>query len=81
MGVEPGEFDQARDRLAAAGYRLRPVDEAWKKFSEMRSSYADPLNTMAKFWAAPPAQWIGDRSYVRLVADRHQPASNARSAS
>ena len=81
VGVEPEEFDQARDRLAAAGFQLRPREQAWKKFTELRSAYADPLNTMAKFWAAPPAQWIGDRSYVRLMADRHQPAANARRAS
>ncbi|TMG35376.1 MAG: two pore domain potassium channel family protein [Chloroflexi bacterium] len=81
VGVEPDEFDQARDRLHAAGYRLRPREQAWKKFVELRSAYADPLNTMAKFWAAPPAQWIGDRSYVRLFADRHQPEANARAAS
>ncbi len=80
VGVEPDEFDQARERLAAAGFQLRPREPAWRKFVELRSAYADPLNTMAKYWAAPPAHWIGDRSYVRLVADRHQPASNARSA-
>ena len=81
VGVEPEEFDLARERLAAAGFKLRPREQAWKKFAELRSAYANPLNTMAKYWAAPPAQWIGDRSYVRLIADRHQTASNARRAS
>ncbi len=65
VGVERYEFDQARERLARVGYRLLGAEESWLFFSRLRSTYADPLNTMAKFWAAPPAQWIGDRSFIR----------------
>lgn len=63
--VERSEFDEARARLAAAGYRLRDADAAWSKFSELRSAYASDLNAMAQYWAVPPAQWIGDRSTLR----------------
>jgi len=65
VAIEREEFDQARDRLAAAGYKLLPPEQSWARFSSVRSTYADSLNAMARFWAAPPAQWIGDRSYVR----------------
>jgi hypothetical protein len=30
---------------------------------------------MAKWWAAPPTQWIGDRSYRRFTEDRHRDVS------
>ncbi len=64
-GVERAEFDEARRRLAAAGYRLSDAEEAWRSFCALREEYAGPLNALARYWAVPPAQWIGDRSYVR----------------
>src|SRR6266513_3933858 len=71
-GVERYEFDQARERLAAAGWQLLGAEESWVAFSRLRTQYAVPLNNMAKWWAAPPTQWIGDRSYVRFPLQRHQ---------
>jgi len=71
-GVERYEFDQARERLAAAGWGLLGAEESWVAFSRLRTQYAVPLNNMAKWWAAPPTQWIGDRSYVRFPIQRHQ---------
>jgi hypothetical protein len=71
-GVERYEFDQARERLAAAGWRLLGPEESWVAFSRLRAQYAVALNNMAKWWAAPPTQWIGDRSYVRFPTLRHQ---------
>jgi len=73
-GVERYEFDQARERLAAAGWSLLGPEESWVAFSRLRAQYAVALNNMAKWWAAPPTQWIGDRSYVRLTALRHEEA-------
>lgn len=64
VGVERHEFDQACDRLARAGYELVDRDHAWERFSELRARYAGPLNAMAQYWRIPPAQWIGDRSYL-----------------
>jgi hypothetical protein len=63
-GVERGEFDAARDRLARAGYKLRDAEESWAAFTAMRSTYAGPLNAMARYFVTPPAQWIGDRSAI-----------------
>src|SRR5436309_7967895 len=71
-GVERYEFDQARQRLAAAGWAFRCAVGSWVAFSRLRTQYAVPLNNMAKWWAAPPTQWIGDRSYVRFPLQRHQ---------
>jgi hypothetical protein len=71
-GVERYEFDQARERLAAAGWSLLGPEESWVAFSRLRAQYAVALNNMAKWWAAPPTQWIGDRSYVRFPTLRHQ---------
>jgi hypothetical protein len=30
---------------------------------------------MAKWFAAPPTQWIGDRSYRRFTQNRHEDIS------
>jgi Ion channel len=64
VGIERSEFDHACDRLAAAGYTLRPRDEAWQRFSNLRSDYASRLNLLARFFEIPPLQWIGDRSII-----------------
>ncbi|HEY0493183.1 MAG TPA: potassium channel family protein [Candidatus Dormibacteraeota bacterium] len=74
-GVERYEFDEARERLAAAGYALLGPEESWVAFAKIRSQYAGHLNAMARWWAAPPTQWIGDRSYVRFARQRHQGAA------
>ena len=66
VGVERSEFDLARARLQRAGFSLRPADQAWEDFKKHRAQYAAGLNEMAKHFAAPPAQWIGDRSMIDL---------------
>jgi len=66
--VERAEYEEARQRLSAAGYRLRDVESAWAAFAKLREEYAGPLNAMARLWVTPPAQWIGDRSFLRLHA-------------
>jgi hypothetical protein len=72
VGVERYEFDQARERLSAAGWSLLGSEESWIAFSRLRVQYAVALNNMAKWWAAPPTQWIGDRSFVRFPRPRHE---------
>jgi hypothetical protein len=64
-GVERYEFDAARERLRSAGLPVREADDAWEKFSTLRGTYATSLNEIAAFFRIPPAQWIGDRSYLR----------------
>jgi Ion channel len=65
IGVERAEFDEARDRLARAGFRLQDADRSWASFSRLRLEYAGRINALARYWATPPAQWIGDRSPLR----------------
>ena len=65
VGVERAEFDAARERLAAAGYRLRDADASWAAFTKARAKYAGRLNALARHWAVPPSLWIGDRSLLR----------------
>jgi hypothetical protein len=65
VGVEREEFDAARERLEHAGFRLRDGDRAWADFSRLRAEYAGRVNALARYWATPPAQWIGDRSPLR----------------
>lgn len=64
-GIERAEFDRACDRLESAGYTLRERDAAWKRFAELRSTYAGHLNAMAAFFEIPPLQWVGDRGTIK----------------
>jgi hypothetical protein len=68
VGVEEGEYQQARERLQRAGYALRPEADGWEAFQRLRSEYAGRVNALAGHWASPPAQWIGDRSPLRVRA-------------
>ena len=85
VGVELQEYRQARDRLAHAGYALRPEAEAWTMFQRIRSEYAGRVNALAEHWASPPAQWIGDRSPLKVRPQHngrppnHVPGVRARS--
>ncbi len=74
VGIERAEFDVARAKLQAHGIALRPADDAWEAFAELRMSYAGPLNDMARYWRIPPAQWVGDRSLLRSRHSVHRPA-------
>jgi hypothetical protein len=64
VGIERIEFDIAYDRLHAAGIPMIERTKAWLNFSEVRSTYAGPLNALAQYWRIPPAQWVGDRSLI-----------------
>ncbi len=69
-GVEKIEFVLARRHLESAGYKLRGEAESWADFSRQRAVYALSLNELAKHFAAPPAQWVGDRSMIAQSAHR-----------
>jgi hypothetical protein len=78
VGLERSEFDEARRRLEQAGFTLRDADESWANFARLRSEYAGRVNALARYWATPPAQWIGDRSPIkhpRLHQPRLAPAA------
>ena len=63
-GIERFEFEDACRRLERAGYRLAAPAAAWTEFARLRSEYATPLNALAARFAIPPAQWVGDRSFL-----------------
>ena len=61
--VERSEYDEAVDRLKRVGYKVKAGD-TWTEFMHYRRKYASSLNQMALRLAIPPAQWVGDRSYL-----------------
>lgn len=69
-GVEKSEFRAARQQLAQAGFVLVDEETSWREFAAKRAVYAASLNELSKFLAAPPAQWIGDRSMLAFSAHR-----------
>src|SRR5579859_6066353 len=73
VGVERVEFEEARMRLEHAGYRLQDPDLAWANFSRLRLEYAGRVNALARHWATPPAQWIGDRSPLKHPRAHQRP--------
>jgi hypothetical protein len=74
-GIDRAAFDEVHARLAAAGYRLVPADEAWPAFAATRATYADRLETMANYWAVPTVSWFGGQERLRSVV--HAPARPA----
>src|ERR1035437_3546657 len=63
VGVERAEYEAARGRLEAAGFRLEGPEVDWILFAQLRARYASRLNELAGYWMTPPAHWIGDRSH------------------
>jgi hypothetical protein len=63
-GVTQQEFDLAYDRLAAAGLALHDRASAWEQFASMRAAYAGALTALARHFAIPPLEWVGDRSLI-----------------
>lgn len=61
--LEQDEYRAAVERLRRAGYAIKPAD-GWPRFAELRTKYASALNQMASWLLTPPAQWVGDRSYL-----------------
>jgi hypothetical protein len=68
--IDRDEFHEAVARLKKAGYRCKPLDEAWPKFSHLRGKYASQLVQMASRLAIVPTEWIGDRTYAPHVDGR-----------
>lgn len=64
-GIDRSEFEAACKRLTEVGYKLRDGDDAWKRFYDLRRTYAAHLNTLARWLEIPPVQWVGDRSILR----------------
>lgn len=71
IAVTRAEFDEAWDRMVAAGVPLvDDRDAAWRAFAGWRVNYDEPLLRLADHIAAPAAPWVSDRSPVRAGPDR-----------
>jgi hypothetical protein len=85
VGIERQEFEAARKRLSEAGLDVRDADDAWAEFARLRATYAAALNSIARHFDVPPAEWVGDRSLLpqpHIVRPPGQPApSSTESAS
>jgi hypothetical protein len=58
------EFEDVIRDMKEDGFSVRPVDDAFARFTEKRAKYAPRLDAIAVLLAAPPGQWIGDRSFL-----------------
>ena len=63
--LDRASFDAARARLEEAGYTLEEPDRAWHAFEASRATYAPRLEAMARYWATPATQWLGDPVMLR----------------
>lgn len=63
ISIDRAEFDEALDRLAAAGVPVvSDRDAAWQAFGGWRVNYDCVLLSLAALVMAPPAPWTSDRS-------------------
>ncbi len=62
--IQRDEFEDVLQDMKDDGFSVRPVDDAFARFTEKRAKYASRLDAIAVMLAAPPAQWIGDRSFL-----------------
>ena len=74
-GLDRGAFEEARARLAAAGYTLARPDQAWPEFETSRAAYAGGLEAMAAYWATPTNSWLEPEA--ALTSPAHSPAEDA----
>jgi hypothetical protein len=62
--IQRDEFDHVLKDLKEDGFSIRPVDDAFERFTEKRAKYAPRLEAIVLLLAAPPGQWLGDRSFL-----------------
>lgn len=62
--ISRDEFEDVLQDMRNEGFSVRPVDDAYARFTEKRAKYARRLDAIAVLLAAPPALWIGDRSFL-----------------
>ena len=62
--IQRAEFADVLDGMKDDGFAIRPLDDAYARFTEKRAKYAPRLDALAVLLAAPPGLWIGDRSFL-----------------
>jgi Ion channel len=65
VALDRSDFEAACYRLQEAGYTLEPQDQAWADFEAARATYAPRLEVMARYFAMPGTQWLGDSVALR----------------
>ncbi len=58
------EFDVILGEMRTDGFSVRAPDDAFARFTAKRAAYAPRLDAIVVMLAAPPGQWIGDRSFL-----------------
>ncbi len=76
--VDQTQFNEAFERLRAAGYRLGDAEQSWHRFERGRATYAGRLEALAAYWATPATVWIGERTAARSVVHRTREADAPR---
>jgi hypothetical protein len=66
--IQRHEFEDVLNDMKNDGFAIRPLDEAFASFTEKRAKYAPRLDAIVVLLAAPPGQWIGDRSFLGRTA-------------
>ena len=69
--LDRSDFEAACARLSEAGYELEAPEVAWPHFEAARATYAERLESMARYWATPATSWLGDP--VALRTPLHAP--------
>ncbi len=73
ISVTREEFDDACERMAAAGVPLKSDrDQAWKDFAGWRVNYDTVLLRMAALTLAPEAPWVSDRSLTAAAPKKRK---------
>jgi len=62
--IQRDEFEDVLKDMKADGFSIRPIDDAFGRFTQKREKYAPRLDAIAVLLAAPPGLWIGDRSFL-----------------
>jgi hypothetical protein len=62
--IQRDEFEDVLHDMKDDGFSIRPVDDAFARFTQKRAKYAPRLDAIAVMLAAPPGLWIGDRSFL-----------------
>jgi hypothetical protein len=62
--IQRDEFEHVLQDMKDDGFSIRPADEAFARFTKKRAAYAPRLDAIVLLLAAPPALWIGDRSFL-----------------
>jgi hypothetical protein len=74
------QFELVCARLAAVGYELEPIDEAWPRFEAARSQYVERLEGMAAYWEVASTSWLGSMDELRSVVHLVQAAAERSTA-